>query len=159
MFRNQALQSFTDRLCPWFWIRVKTTLGCCLGRQPCAAGMAEASLPASLACELLKQYCKEGRRAVCMHLYLCASNCQRCAPYSHSSGLKCSQALVACYAGSEFEHCQVLESWKDQNFLGPSPECSSGHWSAMSNGPLWICHSWAWPVEFIFLCFPWIWNY
>lgn len=49
MFPNQALQSFTDRPCPWFWIRVKTTLGCCLGRQPCAAGMAEAGLPASLA--------------------------------------------------------------------------------------------------------------
>lgn len=170
MFPNQALQRSTDRPRPWFWIRVKTTLGCCLGRQSCAAGMAEAGLPvskvmpASLACELLKLYCREGRRAVCvpgalLTLCLCVSNCQGRAPYSHSSGLKCCQALVVCDTGSEFEHWQVLESWRDQNFPGPSPECSSGHWDAMSNGPSWICHSWAWPVEFIFLSFPRNWNY
>lgn len=120
---------------------MKTTLGCCLGRQPCAAGMAEAGLPvskvmpASLVCELLKRYCREGRRALCVQgalltLYLCASNCQRHAPYSHSSGLKCSQALVVCYTGSEFEHCQVLESWRDPNLTGPSPppvqQCTLG---------------------------------
>lgn len=110
---------------------MKTTLGCCLGRQPCSVGIAEAGLPIPKA--MTAGLCVFAADTVCQRRQGKAVSPQGAAPnlvsvpirLPKASGLKCGQTLGGCYIGREIEHCQVLELWGNQNFPGSCPEHSS----------------------------------
>lgn len=117
----------------------------------CAVGMAEASP----VCELLKWYCREGRRRA-----LCMQEARICA-HQIAKGIQLNiteedwDAVKLWWFATWGMRLSTVMFWSNYRviriFQDPPPSAAVDTGLECQMGASWICHCRAWPAEFIFL--------